>query len=147
MFGWQLTDKVTWKSIRTISNFTDLIQFHLIWQILAKFSLGPYLSLTKFRKRKRQFLCCVHLLHKAGSWNKEISCRRGAMMAKKCTKSRDSRAKLLLVNMSISFLPFSLPSPSSWVLLSSRNSATVVTWHHSSALYYRPHLSHFWANM
>ena len=37
-------------------NFTDLIQFHLIWQILAKFSFGPYLSLSKFRKRKRQFL-------------------------------------------------------------------------------------------
>ena len=27
------------KSIRNFSNFTDLIQFHLIWQILAKFSL------------------------------------------------------------------------------------------------------------
>ena len=36
----------------TISSFTDLIQFRLIWQILAKFSLGPYLSLSKFRKRK-----------------------------------------------------------------------------------------------
>ena len=35
------------KSIRTISNFTDLSQFHLIWQILAKFSLGPYLLLPK----------------------------------------------------------------------------------------------------
>ena len=36
------------KSIPTISNFTDLIQFHLIWQILAKFSFGGrYLSLEK----------------------------------------------------------------------------------------------------
>ena len=43
------------KSIRTISNFTDLIQIHLIWQTLAKFSLGPYLLLSKFRKRKQQF--------------------------------------------------------------------------------------------
>ena len=33
--------------LRTISNFTDLTQFHLIWQILAKFSLGLYLSLEK----------------------------------------------------------------------------------------------------
>ena len=57
------------KSVRTISNFTCLIQFHLIWQILLKFSLATYLLLSKFRKRKRQFLCCVHLLHKAGSWN------------------------------------------------------------------------------
>ena len=62
-----LDDNKPMKSIRTISNFTYLIQFHLIWQILAKFCLGPYLSLSKFRKRQRQFLCCVHLLHKVGS--------------------------------------------------------------------------------
>ena len=42
------------KSLRNFSNFTDLIQFHLIWQILAKFSLEPYLSLSK-----GQFLRCV----------------------------------------------------------------------------------------
>ena len=47
------------KSIPNFSNFTDLIQFHLIWQILAKFSLEPYLSLSKFRKKKGQFLRCV----------------------------------------------------------------------------------------
>ena len=40
------------KSIPTFSNFSDLIQFHLIWQIMTKFCLGPYLSLSK---------CCVHL--------------------------------------------------------------------------------------
>ena len=39
-----------------ILNFTDLIQFHLICQIFAKFSFGPYLSLSKLRKRKRRFL-------------------------------------------------------------------------------------------
>ena len=33
------------------------------------------------------------------------------------------------------FLPISLPSPSSSVLLSSRNSATMVTWRHTSPLY------------
>ena len=74
------------KSTRTISNFTDLIQFHLIWQILAKFSSRPYLSLSKFRKRKRQFLCCVHLLHNAGSRNLDVSCRSGATTVRKCTK-------------------------------------------------------------
>ena len=41
------------KSIPTFSNFTDVIQFHLIWQILTKFCLGPYLSLSK---------CCVYLM-------------------------------------------------------------------------------------
>ena len=33
------------------------------------------------------------------------------------------------------FSPFSLPSPSSLVLMSSRNSATMVTWRHTSPLY------------
>ena len=77
MFAWKnvnLLKEVTLlgslvKAIRTISNFTDLIQFHSIWQILGKISLGPYISLSKFRKRSRQFFYCVHLLHKAGSWN------------------------------------------------------------------------------
>ena len=55
-FGWQQNEKVTKQSIRTILNFTDLIQFHLICQIFAKFSFGPYLSFSKIRKRKRQFL-------------------------------------------------------------------------------------------
>ena len=32
-------------------------------------------------------------------------------------------------------MPFSLPSPSSLVLLSSRNSASMVTWRHTSPLY------------
>ena len=39
------------KYMRTVSNFIDLIQFHLICQMLAKFSgfnlKGPYLSLQK----------------------------------------------------------------------------------------------------
>ena len=42
--------------IHTILNFTDLIKFHLICQIFAKFSSGPYLSLSKLRKRKLQVL-------------------------------------------------------------------------------------------
>ena len=44
---------------------------------------GPYLSLEK----KRKFLCWVHQLHKAGPWNYEVSSRRLATTAKKCTKS------------------------------------------------------------
>ena len=47
-------------SIRTISNFTDLIQYRLIWQILAKFSLGPYLSLsTVSLENERDNFCVV----------------------------------------------------------------------------------------
>ena len=47
------------KYMRTVSNFIDLIQFHLICQMLAKCS-GYFESertISKFRKRKRRF--CV----------------------------------------------------------------------------------------
>ena len=54
----------------TVSNFIDLIQFHLICQILAKFSgVESKRTISEFRKRKRNFLCCVHLLRKAGERN------------------------------------------------------------------------------
>ena len=49
------------KWILTVSNF-----IHLICQMLAKFF---WVWTRKCRKRKRQFLCCVHQLHKAGAWN------------------------------------------------------------------------------
>ena len=56
------------KRIHTVTNLIDLIQFHLICHMLAKFQglnpKGQYLSLEK----KRQFLCCAHLLHKAGMY-------------------------------------------------------------------------------
>ena len=35
-----------------------------------------------------QFLCCVHLLHKAGMSNQEVLCRIQATTAKKCTRAR-----------------------------------------------------------
>ena len=58
------------KWIRTVSNFIDLIQFHLICQMLATFSGGESeRTLSKFRERKRTFLCFALLLHKAGAWN------------------------------------------------------------------------------
>ena len=55
------------KGIRTISNFIDVIEFHLTCQMLANFSeVESERIVSKFRKRRRAFLCCVHLLHKAG---------------------------------------------------------------------------------
>ena len=38
-------------------------------------------AVSKFRKRKRTFLCCVQVLHKAG-----VLCRSRATTTKKCTK-------------------------------------------------------------
>ena len=50
--------------IRTVSDVIDLIQFHLVGQMMANFSglnrKGP--AVFQFRKRKRKLLCCVHLL-------------------------------------------------------------------------------------
>ena len=44
------------KPIKSLKSLFPLFQtqFHVIWQILAKFSLGPYLSLSKFRKKKEK---------------------------------------------------------------------------------------------
>ena len=46
------------KWIRTVSNFNDVIQFHLTFQMLAKFSgVESERTVSKVRKRKRKF--CV----------------------------------------------------------------------------------------
>ena len=58
------------KWIRTSLNFIQLIQFYLIWKMLATFSqVESERTVFKFRKRKRQHLCCVHPLHKTSVWN------------------------------------------------------------------------------
>ena len=60
------------KRICTVSNFIDLIQFHLICQMLTKFPwFESERTVSKFRKRKRKFLCscCVHVLHEEGAWD------------------------------------------------------------------------------
>ena len=49
------------KWIRPFSNFIDLIQFHSICWMLAKFSgVESEKTASEFRKRKRIFLCCAH---------------------------------------------------------------------------------------
>ena len=51
----------------------DLIQLHLICQMLAKFSgVESKRTVFKLRKRKGKFFCCVYLLHKASA-----SCNEG----------------------------------------------------------------------
>ena len=55
-----LDDNKPIKSLKSLFALFQLhrsysISFNLIWQILAKFSSGPYLSLSKFRKRKGKF--------------------------------------------------------------------------------------------
>ena len=48
--------------IRIVSKFIHLIQFLLICQMLANLSgVESESTISKFRKRKRKSLCCVHL--------------------------------------------------------------------------------------
>ena len=55
------------------SNLIDLIQLHLICQMLAKFSgVESKRTVFKLRKRKGKFVCSVYLLHKANA-----SCNEG----------------------------------------------------------------------
>ena len=63
---------------------------HLQYSI--SFSLSKMLAILKTRKRK--LLSCVFTFHK--TWNKAVSHRSLAVIAKKCTKKCDAHAKLLL---------------------------------------------------
>ena len=96
-------------------------------------------TLPKFRKRKRKFLSRVHLLHKAGTWNEDVSCRSRATTAKKCAKKRDTRANLLFCKLTPIGFHFSccprLCCCLRCLLLWSRHFATIVTWRHTPPLY------------
>ena len=52
-------------------------------------------SEVESERTERKFLCIVHLLYKVVAWNKEVSFCSRAKTAKKFTKKRDARAKLL----------------------------------------------------
>ena len=73
----------------------------------------PYLSSEKEKAEK--ILCCVHLLHKGGALNKDVSCRSRAATAKKWTKKPTSCC-FADINLLL-FSPFSLLSPSSLLKL------------------------------
>ena len=129
------------KRIRTVSNVTDLIQFHLICKILAKLSENESERIvSKLRKRKRKFLYCIHQLHKAGTWG-------GSFMSQTLTTSKKVQKSVMhlqsccFANIN-RYLFFRSRCPHrrcclSSPLLWSRNFATMVTWRHTSPLYSR----------
>ena len=84
-----------------------LVQFVKCWQIFQELNpKGLYRSLGE-EKRNR----CPVCLHSPQNM-KEVSRRSRATTAKKCTKKRNARVKLLFCfSNPIAFLPFSLPSP------------------------------------
>ena len=86
------------KGIRTISNFIDVIEFHLTCQMLAKFpEVESERIVSKFRKRRRAFNFCVvftYSIKRASEIRKfhvAVVQRRLGNVKKKC----DARAKLL----------------------------------------------------
>ena len=64
----------------------SFIQFHLIWQIFAKFSLGPCLLVLSLEKESDNFCVVFTYSIKRAREIKEVSCRSGETTAKKCTK-------------------------------------------------------------
>ena len=109
------------KWIHPVSNFIHLIQFHLICQMLTKFSVvESKRTVSKFRKRKRKILCCVHWHSisgcvKLGSFRLQ-SCNNGWKMYKKVW-CMCIHIVVVLLYKPTAFLPFLLPSPLSLLKL------------------------------
>ena len=102
--------------LQTVSRLFHLIQFVNCWQtILDLNSKRLYQG-----SRKIKSFVLVNVLHKMRSL--ALSHRSRAVKAKKCTKKRDARAKLLFANLNLlGFLPFSLPWPTSLLQLPIRS--------------------------
>ena len=96
---------------QTLSRLFHLGQFFKCWQLFRKLSSKS--TVSEFKKRKRKSLSsCVQVLHK--TWICAFSRRSRVVTAKKCTKKRDARVKLLFCQFKpIAFLRLSLTSPSS----------------------------------
>lgn len=95
-----LREEKSFHPIAMVAKFLDdcfklsIVRWNLTGQLLAKSpAVEPKKTVSEFRKRK--IMCCVHLLHRASTWNWEVSCRNRTTTAKKCTKKWAAHAKLL----------------------------------------------------
>ena len=93
----------------------------------------PYLSLEEGKDKfcvvfiySIKQTCEIRTFHVAGVQRRQTNVQNSVMHVQICC----------FVNKSYYFFAVLLPSPLSLVLLSSRNSATMVTWRHTSPLYY-----------
>ena len=102
-----------------------LRRYHLKSELALLQTLSRLFHLVQFVKCRLFFL---ELSSKNAKWGTFTRCSR-ATTAKKCTKKRDARAKLLFCQFKpIAFLLFSLPSPSSLLKLHSNNGRDRVQW-------------------
>ena len=101
------------------------------------------MTVSKFRKRKRKrnFLSCAHLLHKAGAWNRTFHVAVVQQRLRNVQKSVMHVQSWFFANLNLLFFFFAgrRRRCKNSLLLSSRNFATMVTWRHTSPLY-RPSL-------
>ena len=118
--------------IRTVSNLANLIQFHLICQILAKFSgVESERTASKLRKRPCIFVLCSRTIKRA----REI--RKFHVAVEQCWLKNHGInivcPKLLFCFINQFFFPvlvaFAVMVSSLW--LSSRYFATMATWRHT----------------
>ena len=74
----------------------------LIRKMLANFFAVEFQrTLSKLMKRKTKLLSCGPVLNKKLNVKEALSCHSRAVTAKKCTKTRDARAKLLFANLNL----------------------------------------------
>ena len=84
--------KLTLGASETSSLFFQLLRFVKCWRFVS--GVESQRTVSKFTKRKRKsYSVLCSRPHK--TWNWEVSRRSRAETAKKCTKKRDARAKLL----------------------------------------------------
>ena len=124
------------KWICTVSHFIDPIQFHLIFQMLAKCSwVESERTVSKFRKRKRKILCCVHQLHKAA---REIRKFHVAIVQRRLRNVQKSVMHVEIscfANINLFFLPFYCRAKASYCCDPEILLPCMVTWRHTFPLY------------
>ena len=141
--GWQQTKNSLRKWICNVSNLIRLIQFHLICQMLAKFSgvESKRTVLKKFRKRRRKFpsnvFTCstkhgreIRKFHVAVVQWRLRNVQKSMMQMQSYCFAKKSYC-ILTVLVAACPLRHCLNS----LLLWSRNFATKVTWRHTSLCY------------
>ena len=74
-----------------------------MWQILANFLWDRIYCYLSFEKESDNFCVLFTYSIKRARKIRKVSCRSGEKTAKKCTKLRYARAKLLFFNMNILF--------------------------------------------
>ena len=132
VFGWQQT-KTSLKKVNSHCfklHRSYLISFNLS-NVGKIFRVKSERTLCKFRKRKIKFLCCAHLLHKRA---REIRKFHIAVV-----QQRLRNVQKCVMHVQRCFIAVRRRRCKNSLFLSPRNFATMVTWRHTSPLYFVPY--------